>query len=454
MASGNSDNDIIGTIKVSGNIADVRYVGGSTFEIDFRDLSSDEQPMRARKSTIDKWIRRGSMRLTNATRYREIEREIDPVTGDTPTHHANGTEKSLVEWELSNLERQGFVSSSQDDGTESDAGHAGSDGNAGNAPSGRKRVDPAITATPVPVAQTQQMPMGGDQADASDAPMAMSLEDDAAKPKMLPARTKSPQVIVYVLIMLMVSVIALAGGKALMTKVRDGSAMNAVQSMRQSNVSGSQHNANAEDSNADASNGNANGTTNAGAENASSDSGQQHVVRSDFDPETAVQSQPMADDAGRDTATKMFEYIRQLFANGDAKDLTQAVNLDGIATQLADAYANVARTQQGLTDTETTTLRDYYKQAFVEDELDNASKNDIYGSIFGGRIRDVRVDSQDANKMYVVMESLGGDHQRVCFILQSSDNGSSWIVSGIMDADGYVRQIMRADTSQYEQKTD
>lgn len=52
------------------------------------------------------------------------------------------------------------------------------------------------------------------------------------------------------------------------------------------------------------------------------------------------------------------------------------------------------------------------------------------------------------------MESLGGDHQRVCFILQSSDNGSSCIVSGIMDADGYVRQIMRADTSQYEQKTD
>lgn len=454
MASENSDNDIIGTIKVSGNIADVRYVGGSTFEIDFRDLNSDEQPMRARKSTIDKWIRRGNMRLTNATRYREIEREIDPVTGDTPTHHANGTEKSLVERELSNLERQGFVSPSQDDGTESDAGQAGSNGSTGSAPNGRKRVDPAITVTPVPVAQTQQMPMGGDQANVRDAPMAMSLEDDAAKPKMLPARTKSPQVIVYVLIMLMVSVIALAGGKALMTKVRDGSAMNAVQSMKQSNVSGSQHNANAEDSNANASNGNANGTTNAGTENASSDSGQQHVVRSDFDPETAVQSQPMADDTGRDTATKMFEYIRQLFANGDAQDLTNAVNLDGIATQLADAYANVAKGQQGLTDTETTTLRDYYKQAFVEDELDNASKNDIYGSIFGGRIRDVRVDSQDASKLYVVMESLGGDHQRVCFVTQSSDNGSSWIVSGIMDADGYVRQIMKADTSQYAQKTD
>lgn len=451
MASENSDNDIIGTIKVSGNIADVRYVGGSTFEIDFRDLNSDEQPMRARKSTIDKWIRRGNMRLTNATRYREIEREIDPVTGDTPTHHANGTEKSLVERELSNLERQGFVSPSQEDGTEPDVGHAGSDG--GATQNGRKRGDPAITVTPVPVAQTQQMPMGGDQADVRDAPMAMSLEDDAAKPKMLPARTKSPQVIVYVLIMLMVSVIALAGSKALMTKVRDGSVMNAVQSMKTSNGNGKQSE-NAANGNADASNGNANGTTNAGTENANSDSGQQHVVRSDFDPETAVQSQPMADDAGRDTATKMFEYIRQLFANGDAKDLTQAVNLDGIATQIADAYANVAKGQQGLTDTETTTLRDYYKQAFVEDELDNASKNDIYGSVFGGRIRDVRVDSQDASKLYVVMESLGGDHQRVCFVMQSSDNGSSWIVSGIMDADGYVRQIMKADTSQYAQKMD
>lgn len=452
MASENSDNDIIGTIKVSGNIADVRYIGGSTFEIDFRDLNSDEQPMRARKSTIDKWIRRGNMRLTNATRYREIEREIDPVTGDTPTHHANGTEKSLVERELSNLERQGFVSSSQDDGIELDAGQAGNDSSVDSTKSERKKITPAITATPVPAVQTQQMPMGGGQANMGDVPMAMSLEDDAAKPKMLPVRTKSPQVLLYVLIMLVVSVIALAGGKALMTKVRDGSVIDAVQSMKPSNGS-SQQNANAEHDDTSSGNDNASNVTNAVTVNAGSGSDSGHVVRSDFDPETTVQSQPMADDAGMDTATKMFEYIRQLFANGDAQDLTQAVNLDGIATQIADAYANVAKGQQGLTDTETTTLRDYYKQAFIEDELDNASKNDIYGSVFGGRIRDVRVDSQNANKMYVVMESLGGDHQRICFIMQSSDNGSSWIVSGIMDADGYVRQIMRADTSQYAQKT-
>lgn len=453
MASENSDNDIIGTIKVSGNIADVRYIGGSTFEIDFRDLNSDEQPMRARKSTIDKWIRRGNMRLTNATRYREIEREIDPVTGDTPTHHANGTEKSLVERELSNLERQGFVSSSQDDGIELDAGQAGNDSSVDSTKSERKKITPAITATPVPAVQTQQMPMGGGQANMGDVPMAMSLEDDAAKPKMLPVRTKSPQVLLYVLIMLVVSVIALAGGKALMTKVRDGSVIDAVQSMKPSNGS-SQQNANTEHDDTNSGNDNAGNVANISTENAGPGSDSGHVVRSDFDPETTVQSQPMADDAGRDTATKMFEYIRQLFANGDAQDLTQAVNLDGIATQIADAYANVAKGQQDLTDTETTTLRDYYKQAFIEDELDNASKNDIYGSVFGGRIRDVRVDSQDVNKMYVVMESLGGDHQRICFIMQSSDNGSSWIVSGIMDADGYVRQIMRADTSQYAQKAD
>lgn len=455
MASDNSKNDIIGTIKVSGNVADIRYIGGSTFEIDFRDLDSDEQPMRATKDTIDKWIRRGNMRLTNATRYREIEREIDPVTGDTPTHHADGTEKSLVERELSNLERQGYVSSSQDD-TYDGTGQTPVTDDADDATNGGNGSDQAVKATPMPVVQTQQMPMDNENhagvSGVNGAPMAMSL-DDEAKPKMLPARTKSPQVIAYVLIMLIVSAFALTGGKVLMSKIRDGSAIGMVQSTKASIGKGKQHtNANSKDDNGKSDADSATKAANAGDDGTKSDTG--HIVRSDFDPETAVQSQPVSDDAGRDTATKMFEYIRQLFANGDAKDLTQAVNLDGIATQLADAYANVAKGQQGLTDTETTTLRDYYRQAFVEDELDNASKNDIYGSVFGGRIRDVRVDSQDANKLYVVMESLGGDHQRVCFIMQSSDNGSSWVVNGIMDADGYVRQIMRADTSQYAQKTD
>lgn len=456
MASENSDNDIIGTIKVSGNVADIRYIGGSTFEIDFRDLDSDEQPMHAMKDTIDKWIRRGNMRLTNATRYREIEREIDPVTGDTPTHHADGTEKSLVERELSNLERQGFVSSSHDDDDTDDVTgqtHVGND--TGDATNGSNGSDQAVKATPMPVTQTQQMPMADEDragvGSVNGTPMAMSL-DDEEKPKMLPARTKSPQVIAYVLVMLIVSAFALTGGKVLMSKIRDGSAIGMVQDMKASSGKGEQRSRTNEKG--DNGKSDSNGTTKAAnAGNDGTKSGTDHIVRSDFDPETAVQSQPASDDAGRNTATKMFVYIRQLFADGDASDLSQAVNLDGIASQIADAYANVAKGQQGLTDTETTTLRDYYKQAFIEDELDNASKNDIYGSVFGGRIRDVRVDSQDANKMYVVMESLGGDHQRICFIMQSSDNGSSWIVSGIMDADGYVRQIMRADTSQYAQKT-
>lgn len=440
MAS-SDDNDIIGTIKVSGNIADVRYVGGSTFEIDFRDIDSSEQPMQARKDIIDKWIRRGNMRLTNAARYRQIEREIDPVTGETPTHHKDGTEKTLVERELSSLTRQGFISTPNDDAqSDTDDAH-GDDGMA------RRDGTEAVTV-PKPIAQTQQMPKSGTNPSVpGDAPKAMSLDDDV-KPKMLPARTKSPQVLAYVLVMLVMATIALAGGKALMSKVRDGSAMSAVQQQLSSSDGNSQQNANATNA---TDNESANAAGNPTASSTGSESG--HVVRSDFDPETAVQSQPSADDTQRDTANQMFEYIRQLFANGDAQDLTKAVNLDGIATQIAESYANVAKGQQGLTDTETATLRDYYKQAFVDDELDNASKNDIYGSIFGGRIRDVRVDSQDSNKLYVVMESLGGDHQRICFIMQSSDNGSSWIVSGIMDADGYVQQIMKGDTSQYAQKT-
>ena len=444
MASDNSD--IIGTIKVNGSIADIRYIGGSTFEIDFRDARPDEEPMRARKDVIDKWIRRGKMRLTNAARYRQIESEIDPATGDTPTHHADGTEKTLVERELSNLQRQGFVSGQDDDAT-GDATPAGADAQ-DHAHDDGAATDAGTTVRPmVPITQTQQTPIAGMQD--GDAPKAIPLDDDSGRPKTLPARTKSPQVFAYVLVMLAIAVVALFGGRLLASKIRDGSAMGVVHGIVSNADTGSnvQNATNGNDADAGSGNGSANASNDAS-------SGQGHVVRTDFDPETSVQSQPSAGDAGRDTATQMFEYIRQLFAAGDAQDLSQAVNLDGIATQIANAYASVAKGQQGLTDTETSTLAAYYKQAFEDEELDNASKNDIYGSIFGGRIRDVRVDSQDANKLYVVMESLGGDHQRVCFILQSSDNGSSWIISGIMDADGYVRQIMRGDTSQYEKRSD
>jgi hypothetical protein len=448
-----SDDNVVGTIKVSGHLADVVYIGGSTFHVVLRD-GNEGNTLVVRQSAVDKWVKSGKMRLTNAPLYKKILDEIDPVTGDTPTHHADGTEKTLVERELSSLQSQGLVSIPTNDGND-----AKKDARKESTPTQRKtgiKDNDPMTSSSKPIdtnptgTVTSPAPMKSSIAETTPMPpqaVASPFDaDDNGKPHALPARTKSPQLVAYVIIMFVIAMAALFGGRALTEALTDGDISNGV-SQVQNDLKPKKHS----DTQASKNENKGKADDKKVASNANNGN---YVKRTDFDPETSVKSFSKASDSQRDTATKMFEYIRQLFSNGDASDLTQAVNLDGIASQIAESYAKYAQEQQGLTDSETMTLRDYYKQAFEQEELDNASKNDIYGSIFGGRIRDVHVDGDDQDTLYVVMESLGGDHQRVCFVLKSSDNGSSWIVNGITDADGYVKQIMEGDTSKYEKSVD
>ena len=84
----------------------------------------------------------------------------------------------------------------------------------------------------------------------------------------------------------------------------------------------------------------------------------------------------------------------------------------------------------------------------MQQERKHITDKDLYASMFGGRVREVR---QQAGKLYVVMESIGGDHQRACFVLTEDAQSGSWALTDIVDTNGYVKMIGSGDTSQYVQ---
>ena len=84
----------------------------------------------------------------------------------------------------------------------------------------------------------------------------------------------------------------------------------------------------------------------------------------------------------------------------------------------------------------------------MQQERKHITDKDLYASMFGGRVREVR---QQAGKLYVVMESIGGDHQRACFVLTEDAQSGSWALTDIVDTNGYVKMIGSGDTSQYAQ---
>lgn len=171
------------------------------------------------------------------------------------------------------------------------------------------------------------------------------------------------------------------------------------------------------------------------------------VVRSDFDPETAVSTFPMATESEQSIATNFMRKVREFIIARDLEKFHEAVNIGMIADQFAIAYADTAREAQGLSDDEYNELRDYYGGVLVERENQHVAIGDTYGSIFGGRIREVRRDPIDPNRLYIVTESIGGDHHRICLILQGEvpeDGGDTrWEINGLMDPIGYARMIQK-----------
>ena len=176
------------------------------------------------------------------------------------------------------------------------------------------------------------------------------------------------------------------------------------------------------------------------------------VDRNDFDPEDVVIEYRIASDSQQDIAVGFFTSLKNAFANGDVTTFNSMVAVDSIASQIASVYASYAQMYQSLTQSETEDLADYYAQTLAEQERQHVVDKDSYGSMFGGRIREVRVDDDDENRLYVVMESLGGDHQRACFVLQGDPSTGSYALTEMMDVNGYVKMIMQGTTDANQQE--
>lgn len=420
----------IGSMQVGDKPADIIYLGGSTFSIDFNDESSE--PLIAKKDNIDKWINEGYVTLVSPSIYSDILSSIDPETGETATHHADGSEKTLIEIELGKLQTEGHVEdSSIDSYIQSKTGAKDDE---------EETPDNEDIDKPMPrPSMVQQGGMGidrpiptGDQqyGDIMASPDEKPFQDmdESVKHTLGAADRKPPKnipIIAYCATMTLLGFIALFGFRGIMS-----SSMRTQPNSQQTSYisSGTQD---AEEPNSSES------------DNIIADS--DTIKRTDYDPEDDVISYPMADQEQIDMITSMFSKIRECFENGDPETYQKIVALSTIGNQIGKAYAQQEQLRHFMTDEDTIATMEFYQSVFVRSEKNHAAKANLPGSIIGGRIREVRQDPHVPNKLYVVMESISGDHQRVCFIVeQVSEN--SWAVMGITSPRKYVQQIRAGNT--------
>lgn len=486
----------IGVIKTNGHLANISYVGGSTFRIDFGNQAPGTKAPTVKQETIDKWVKAGKCKLTSPDRYAQIVASIDPQTGETKTHHADGTPKTLIEQELTQLRTEGFVASDETGGTSPQRPRPSRQpqGNArgrrpdrGNRPDGnatdqgdgrqgdRRAAGRANHDGHADSSQgTRQSPSGYDRPEdegfdafggsrgnmggqvphgMGDTSRQRDMRDEGA-PRSKPAVAIG--FVIYFVIMGILCVILFFGGHELTKGTMAGGTQNGnggiIGGIMSSLTGGFDSSLGLDDIFGKNKAANTSPSANTPQENgnaADANTGNAYI-RTDFDPEDAVQDMDMAPDDKKDVATGFFTAIRQAFTDKDEQSLISLVDLDAVTKQIAQAYANLEKTRLGLTDGETSDLAASYQDMLKKRELSHVDDGDVYASIFGGRVREVRMSSKDPTRMYVVMEALGGDHQRICFTLENISSDSTkeaWALTGVMDAEGYARQVLSGDTS-------
>lgn len=534
MASSERDiHEKIATAKIKQyGPTDIYYVGGSTFELDFKNAQGEYHPT-VRKDVIDNFVAKNQIRLLNVKRYKEICDAIDPVTGETKTHNADGTIKSKLAQMTSALEDDGFLEKTSEgtirvaDGK--NRGNAGPDAPDAYQQQRQQRQQPAEeygtrtprrTHTPIgdpfadgdeetgnrrrPPQQTPQPSrrfseddlFGDDDEDDDDMPSTPPNDDagrdngsfinpfddddddsedepDGIRDDMRINRrrddmgrnddpfgdddrgdataaqrpiARKPKVIPLILFTgaSVALCIGLFFGSYFLTTTLTGNTLKPLQLPAQT-----QQQTDTNQQGANASTGNQQQSANGSAEELG---GGVTVDRNDFDPEDVVIEYRIASDSQQDIAVGFFTSLKNAFANGDVTTFNSMVAVDSIASQIASVYASYAQMYQSLTQSETEDLADYYAQTLAEQERQHVVDKDSYGSMFGGRIREVRVDDDDENRLYVVMESLGGDHQRACFVLQGDPSTGSYALTEMMDVNGYVKMIMQGTTDANQQE--
>lgn len=452
----------------------IYYIGGSTCELDVNAKSQSnfpsqkkDQNVRFNISVLDKLVQKRQARILSQTKYNEIKSKILP-DGSTPTHNADGSMKSklnqtfnqLVNDDIIQRESNGhyainpgdssndFFSPSQIDDDIHQTEAAGHDDMATNSHDDDDKEDPfddlfgdnekiassSTTSIPASPRNHDGQTHANDNHDEDDPDGDDGLKDlngDGVIDEFdeLIEKSKKPNVFLIILLSatLVISVVLFFVIHAVSESIASGTPPERVFSISGDNPSGNNASSNASTT--------IDGNPTRNAERSSSS-----ARRSDYDPDSSVMNYHESSEPHREIAIKMFQQIRKFIYDGDVNQFSEAIDLNSIGNQLASSYVAIASSTQKLSAPEAQDTQSYYSEAFVQREKQHVVDKDPYGSIFGGRIRDVRDDPDNPNRMYVVMESIAGDHQRCCFVLDGDDDGN-WEISGMMDVDGYIRMI-------------
>ena len=167
--------------------------------------------------------------------------------------------------------------------------------------------------------------------------------------------------------------------------------------------------------------------------------------RGAFDPETPVAGYALASTDKENVAIGLFQALRKSISTGDFTSFSSMVALDVISSQLGSQYERTAIEKQGLTEAEANGLGEEWAQNFSAAEKAHVESKDLYGTVFGGRIREVRQDPTDSARIYVVMEAISGNHQRIAFAVQGDPATNTWAVVEVLDASGYIEQVAAGD---------
>lgn len=464
----------------------IYYIGGSSFVL-VKDGEEDHPIAKMTLQQVKKIIAAKKVTLLRPKHLEEIENEVDPDTGDTASHNADGSVKSTVDQMLNKYQQDGYIVDDGNGGVKSiDEGavpqprrrrrhRTSGDGDSSSPDSATGRQESRNSGVPLNADESQEQPGDGNASlekiddvdpfadidtgryDEPDRPQRnrrqLSDYDDAPEPDMERSkprsqRTANPEedqghiggpLFVFIVVTILLCLVLFFGSFIVSSKIFHG---------KLDEMTGGQTTSQKKDSgNSNKKKGDSGKKENANSEPTTA-SGLDPIKRTDFDPEDAVKTYTMASSSEKAIADGFMKQVRSLIANGDVDSFTQMVALDNVSSEIAISYADLSQVRQNLTDDEKAELLQYYKNTLMQQERKHITDKDLYASMFGGRVREVR---QQAGKLYVVMESIGGDHQRACFVLTEDEQSGSWALTDIVDTNGYVKMIGSGDTSQYVQ---
>lgn len=463
----------VGVIKTGGQVVDVLYVGGSMFMLDFP-VEAGKTPAMIERSRVDELVGKNMLKLTSQDLYQKICDEIDPVTGETREFHADGTKKTEVEQVLAQLNEERSSRHDRNESVSHEPEHGRTvqpqDDSYGNEVPGVK--DPS-TAHSMTRRRSTKQPQQPDQDEFSQddifgdtfgqhAPattsesvsnfvfdtkqetpadqgiqkvegMGSSMGRQETEPRSLVA-SKSRRATMGVALGA-ITLIGCIASFAISFAVTRGLNMRVADIPVIGQIFADPNDRRNLPINEQVKPGETEAVT-------KTTTGMEVVVRDDFDPEESVRQLALADDASQDIAINFFKAIRLAYSQGNFDQLNNMIAYDYIHSQIATAYANAEQQRTGLTEDAKNQMIAQYVGILNQREGTHIANHDMDASIYCGRVREVRVDDSDPLRLYVVMESLGGDHQRACFILMGDGSGA-YAVIGMVNPEGYVNMIMK-----------